>query len=243
MAIVPLVKITLYGPAAEKDTVLDGLQTLGCMHLNDLRPDTAVSLEQDPAYPDARQALQYLKDSPVRRRALLRQEKFDVDAVVKETIEVRDRSRALAEERAQLLKWISDLEPWGDFELPQWAREGALRFWFYAIPHHQLAKLQAVTDPWRVAARDHRFVYVVAIASQHPANTPVPPMSFEPRSLAKLRARLEQVEIDLEELDYRRIGLTRHTRALSGLLDEADDRAARRKAAAGRRWSLPSIAS
>ena len=30
MAIVPLVKVTLCGPAAEKDAVLDGLQMLGC---------------------------------------------------------------------------------------------------------------------------------------------------------------------------------------------------------------------
>ena len=232
MAIVPLMKITLYGPTAEKDAVLDGLQNLGCMHLNDLRASNAAPPVQDPTYPDARQAWQYLKDSPVRRRSMLRQEKLDVDAVVKETIEVRDRSRALGEEREQLLKWIAELEPWGDFELPQWAREGALRFWFYAIPQHQLSHLQAVTVPWRVTARDHRFVYVVAIAKDPPADTPVPPMSFEPRSLAKLRARLEQVENDLEELDYRRIGLTRHTRALRGLLNEADDRAARRKAAA-----------
>ena len=37
MSIVPLVKVTLYGPSAEKDAVLDGLQRLGCLHLNDLR--------------------------------------------------------------------------------------------------------------------------------------------------------------------------------------------------------------
>jgi hypothetical protein len=41
--------------------------------------------------------------------------------VVREVLEVRDRSRALAEEREQLQKWIGDLEPWGDFELPDWA--------------------------------------------------------------------------------------------------------------------------
>ena len=36
MSIVPLVKTTLYGPSAEKNSVLDGLQKLGCLHLNDL---------------------------------------------------------------------------------------------------------------------------------------------------------------------------------------------------------------
>ena len=35
MSIVPLSKVTLYGPAAEKNAVLEGLQSLGCLHLND----------------------------------------------------------------------------------------------------------------------------------------------------------------------------------------------------------------
>jgi V/A-type H+-transporting ATPase subunit I len=60
---------------------------------------------------------------------------------------------------------------------------------------------------------------------------PVPPVALEPRSLAKLRRRLGQVERDLEALDYRRIGLTLHTNGLRDTLDEADDRAARQQAA------------
>ena len=138
MSIVPLIKVTLYGPAAEKDAVLDGLQSLGCLHLNDLRPGAAEAVDLEPSYPDARQALQYLRDSPVRRRTPRHRENVDVEAVVKEVLDVRDRSRSLAEEREQLRKWIADLEPWGDFELPEWAQEGALRFWFYMVPHHQM---------------------------------------------------------------------------------------------------------
>jgi V/A-type H+/Na+-transporting ATPase subunit I len=40
MSIVPLVKVTLYGTVSEKESVLESLQTLGCVHLNDLRPAT-----------------------------------------------------------------------------------------------------------------------------------------------------------------------------------------------------------
>ena len=36
MAIVPVAKVTLYGSASQKVTVLEGLQALGCMHLLDL---------------------------------------------------------------------------------------------------------------------------------------------------------------------------------------------------------------
>ena len=231
MSIVPLVKVTLYGPAADKDAVLDGLQGLGCLHLNDLHRGDAAAVDLTPRRSDAREALQYLHDSPVHRRALRHGEKVDYEAVVREVLEVRDRSRALAEEREQLRKWIADLEPWGDFELPDWAQEGDLRFWFYIVPLYQMERMAAVDLPWRVVARDHRFAYVVVMASDQPTGMPVPPVPLEPRSLSKLRQRLEQVERDLEELDYRRIGLTLYTDVLRETLDEADDRAARQKAA------------
>ena len=116
MSIVPLLKVTLYGPAADKDAVLDGLQGLGCLHLNDLHRGEAAAVAPTPRRSEARQALQYLYDSPVRRRALRPKEKVDDEAIGREVLEVRDRSRALAEEREQMRKWITDLKPWGDFE-------------------------------------------------------------------------------------------------------------------------------
>jgi V/A-type H+-transporting ATPase subunit I len=231
MSIVPLVKVTLYGPTSDKDAVLDGLQRLGCLHLNDLHRGDAEAVDLTPHRSDAREALQYLHDSPVRRRALRPREKVECEAVVQEVLEVRDRSRALAEEREQLRKWITDLEPWGDFELPEWAREGDLRFWFYIVPLYQMQRMAAVDLPWKVVARDHRFAYVVVVARDRPTGMPVPPVDLEPRRLSQLRQRLEQVERDLEELDYRRIGLTLYTDVLRETLDEADDRAARQQAA------------
>jgi V/A-type H+-transporting ATPase subunit I len=231
MSIVPLLKVTLYGPAADKDAVLDGLQRLGCLHLNDLHRGEAAATDLTPRRSDAREAWQYLHDSPVHRRALRHGEKVDGEAVVREVLEVRDRSRALAEERDQLRKWIVDLEPWGDFALPEWAQEGDLRFWFYIVPLHQRKRMSAVTLPWRVVARDHRFAYVVVMASDQPIGMPVPPVELQLRPLSELRQRLEQVERDLEALDYRRIGLTLYTDVLTETLDEADDRAARQQAA------------
>jgi V/A-type H+-transporting ATPase subunit I len=233
MSIVPLSKVTLYGPAAEKEAVLDGLQNLGCLHLNNLRPGSGEAADLEPSYPDARQALQYLRDSPVRRRTPRHMENFDVEAVVKEVLEVRDRSRSLAEEREQLRKWIADLGPWGDFELPEWAKESPLRFWFYMVPHHQMRHLEAISLPWSVVGRDHRFAYVVVIAADQPAGMPVPPVPLEPRSISKMRGRLEQVERELEALDYRRMGLTHYRDMIRATLDEADDRAARHRAAVG----------
>jgi V/A-type H+-transporting ATPase subunit I len=229
MAIVALDKVTLYGPAAEKDAVIEGLQRLGCLHLVDLRPGASQSGEVATSDVGARAALQYLEDSPVRRRPE-RRAGLDLPAVAKEALEIRDRSRALDEERGQLRRWIAELEPWGDFEVPAWGREGALRLWFYAVPLHQLDRLKDVVAPWRVAARDHRFAYVVVVAAEPPGEMPVAPVSLPPQRLSSLRARIDEVERELGDLDYRRIGLTLHREALADSLDEADDRAARDRA-------------
>jgi V/A-type H+-transporting ATPase subunit I len=231
MSIVPLVKVTFYGPAADKDAVLDGLQQLGCLHLNDLHRGEAAAVDLSHRRSEARDALQYLHDSPVHRRAMRHAEAVDYEAIVRQVIEVRDRSRALTEERAQLHKWIADLEPWGDFELPDWAQEGDLRLWFYIVPHYQMERMSAVQQPWSVVARDHRFAYVVVVASDQPTGLPVPPVELERRPLSQLRQRLDQVERDLEALDFQRIGLTIYTDMLRDILDEAEDRAARQQAA------------
>ena len=219
-------------PGGEEDAVLDGGKSrlraseqpaAGCCH---------EGVDSSPSYPDARQALQYLQDSPVRRRTVRHEEKLDIEALVKEVLDIRDRTRALAESARSCAKWIADLGPWGNFELPpEWANQGALRFWFYMVPHHQTRRLDAITLPWSVVARDHRFAYVVVVSADQPTGMPAPVVPLEPRSVSQMRGRLEQVERELEELDYRRIGLTFHRDTLREHLDEADDRAARERAA------------
>src|SRR5512132_3108787 len=140
MAIVPLVKVTLYGSSADKDAVLDGLQQLGCVHLNDLGSGGAAARDDGAA---ARAALQYLEDSPVRRPPARPAARVDLQALVRDVLDERDRTHALVEEREQLRKAIADVEPWGDFTLPDWGREGRLRFWFYVVPLHQVTSLPA----------------------------------------------------------------------------------------------------
>ena len=56
MSIVPLTKVTIYGPSGEKDAVLDGLQRLGCLHLNDLRSGAATTAHITAPDADARAA-------------------------------------------------------------------------------------------------------------------------------------------------------------------------------------------
>ena len=202
---------------------------LGCLHLNDLN---LVATRDAPPREgiEAREALQYLEDSPVLRQPAGPRPPADFAALVKETLQIRDRSHELDEERERLRARTAELEPWGNFVLPEWAREGALRFWFYLVPLRRLEKLAAIDLPWRVINRDHRFAYVVVCAAEAPSGIPGAQVALDPRPLSTVRANLTQVERELEELEYRRIGLTLHVSALRAALDEADDRAARDQA-------------
>src|SRR5262249_21693867 len=162
--------------------VLDGLQSLGCLHLNDLHRGDAAAVDLTARRSEAREALRYLHDSPVHRRALRHWEEVDYEAIRRGVLDVGERSRALGEDSDRLHKLIVDLEPWGNFELPAWAREGELRFWFYIVPPYQMERMTAVDLPWGVVGRDHRIAYVVVVASDQPTGLPVPPVEIEPRS-------------------------------------------------------------
>jgi len=230
MAIVELEKLTVYGASWQRPAVLEGLQRLGCMHLislqeGDFQPPQLVAKE-------AREALKYLESCPDQRLPAASSAKFDLDEVVRETLEIRERRDELNIERDQLLSAIEKLEPWGDFSLPEKRENGAQEFWFYVIPRHLVDELPDDLI-WSQVAEDNRSAYVVVLAAEPPADLQFRPVELDRRPLSVLRSRLEGVEEELEETHWRRTALTRWRDILQADLDEADDKAAQSAAAAG----------
>ena len=62
---------------------------------------------------------------------------------------------------------------------------------------------------WQAVARDERFDYVVVVQPDEPQGMPVAPTELDSRSLSQLTRRLEEVELELESLHWRRVELTR----------------------------------
>jgi V/A-type H+-transporting ATPase subunit I len=230
MAIVQLDQTTFLGSARDKDAVLSGLQDLGCVHLVNLRTGEVTSDYEPALSEEARSALRYLRGAPIRRRRIGDPSGFDLDAVVRDTLAVKENERLLSEEREQLVKHLRALEPWGDFRPPEWLAEKGLRFWFYAVPHHLLDRLPP-GEVWHEANRDHRFVYVVALGDREPPGMPVRPTPVEAACLSDLRARLDRIDYELEELTFQRARLSAWRHLLQRALAEADDHAARTRAA------------
>jgi V/A-type H+-transporting ATPase subunit I len=233
MSIVALAKVNLCGLAADKQRALEGLQELGCVHLRSLRdaprePEKAAPERPESAY----KALRYLLETSERRHQVNEDASFDLDAVVNKVVVNQRRTRALADRRDFLETRLADLEPWGDFRLPQEASLGGYRLWFYIVPSHRLRLLPKDGPAWHIVHQDPRQAHVVVIARDEPPREamPVPRIHTGKIPRGELRQELDAVQLQLEDLAAERASLTRWIHLISHNLAHAENQAALRHA-------------
>lgn len=222
MSIVPLAKATVYGPTDAKESVLAGLQELGCLHIISLSPDTTV---QTPGpSPEARKALQFLQRCPRQRRQVRDPARFDAAVVEQQALALRGRLRELEDEADQLRARVEELRPWGDFHLPPLTALGGNRLWFYLVPHRELGRVAACGLPFEVVSRDPQIAYVVVLSPEEPQGMPVERTRAGRVPLSAVRQRLEEVALELEDLQGEREALTRWGLLLARNLSHLEDR-------------------
>ncbi len=237
MAIVPLEKVTLYGAETQKSAVLEHLQELGCIHLIHLgSPPRESAAAEGPA--ELQAALTYLRLCPEKRQPV-RREPFHLQLVVDEILEVKRQAEDTGDERDLLQKAIRDLQPWGEFRLPEHRLDG-VEFWFYVLPIDQFSLFAAAAGrpahadvsglAWHEVNRDHQNVYLVVLSAAQPTGLPGKQVELDRRPLSELRRRWGEVEDQLEELHHRRVGLTRWYQRLLQAFNGAADAAAVRLA-------------
>ena len=230
MPIVPLDKLTVYGPNHCKHAVLDGLQQLGCMHLIHLpdgRPQQPKLVSRE-----AREALRYLDTCPIQRRQARPSEQYDRDELIGDVLKARHRREELGAELDLLQKAVERLTPWGDFSLLPPEETGGEQFWFYVLPLRSLPELPDDVT-WHVAGRDNQSAYIVVLSVEMPTGMPAQPVELDQRPLSQLQKRIESIEEEFEELHWQRVMMTRWRRLLQNDLDAADDKAAQAAAAKG----------
>lgn len=231
MSIVKMHKVTFIGMTADRDHLLADLQKIGCVQIiplatgNSAIPDTAATA-------GAREALKFLHTFPRRRRQVLNKEQFDAVEVERRTLEVRNRLHNLKEERDFLIKRIQDMLPWGDFKLPPLEEMGNLRLWFYVVPHKDMPKIRTSAPVWEIIRRDGRFCYVIVVNEEEPSAMPVPRVHLGYKTRHQLEARLDDVELAIEDAHAERAYLTRWHDLFSRDLNFLEDRAVRQSTAA-----------
>lgn len=226
-AIAPMTKVTLCGLAAEKRDVLEALQALGAAHLEPLREPGPL---EEPRTGQARRAyaaLNYLRETPERRRQRTRAPGFDVLAFTDAVLANKERLRAIDDRRAFLAQRIVTLEPWGDFTFPPLDRVGGQRLWFYVLPVKHRRALAGLALPWQIVHQEPSRLFVLVIDPEEPPPDllPVARSRTGDRSLMALREELHELELAREEALAERVALTRDLQLLAANLAAAENRA------------------
>ena len=162
-----------------------------------------------------------------------REEGFDAAEVERRALEVRDRLLDLEDEADALRQRIADLAPWGEFTFPSLEDMAGLRFWFYIVPDKDIAAVEALGPRWQIVRREGGLNYLVVIADKEPEVMPVPREHLGSRSRGELEHRLEDAEIEIDDLMAERTNLSQWSMLFALRLDSLEDGEARERASEG----------
>lgn len=228
MSIVALERVMLIGRRADAPALLAELQTLGLMHLDVLGNGAAGDIDAR-----IRHAFRWLSRTRLQRHRQRAAEGFDAGALVARIEAIRRELKALEDERLALTRRIEDVRPWGNFAFADIAGHPELRFWFYEVHAGGLTAFEQSPLVWAEVARDAHRHFVVVIAAEEPADLRARRTHVGGRSLEHLEARLNAVEVAIDDLQAERAGLTRWLGHFEQAIDRLVDRSLHAQALAG----------
>ena len=228
MSILQLKKASLIGLTENKEQTLDSLQQLGLMHIIPLKEVSSrqVTEEEEEVNPELlKRSLQYLLTCPQKRRQVTRDKQFNLKKILHEVDKSHSERISLTEQRDFLEKRIKDLEPWGEFLLPDLSDLNNQRFWFYLVPNFKMKEVESTSLPWTVVHQGNRNSYLVVIAPEEPAANLMPVARTHTGyiPISQLRDRLEETEIALEAIEGQREALTRWIYLLQRSIASTED--------------------
>lgn len=229
--------MTLIGELKHRDRVILELQRLGCVHVLDLsdadrEPDGLGDLAID-----LKAAISYLERSPEKRPAPSNvpswqessQQREQVQRIAAEVLQIETQSRLLGAEQEAVRDAIEQTRPWGSFREPAADELGDQRLFFYRLTHrqtHAAKKLIQHLTAERICV-DRQHEYWLIIAPDPPADMPCEPETLDPRSLDELYTRLDEIDALREQLQVRRLALTRWLDQLRFHLSAVQDETSR----------------
>ncbi|WP_417516861.1 V-type ATP synthase subunit I [Marinobacter sp.] len=229
MSILRLKKASVIGLSQDKADTLKALQALGLLHVIPLRDVSSrrVKDTEDTSPELLKRSLQYLLSSPQKRRQVTREQQLDLGKVLHSVDHNRQYRIRLSEKRDFLDKRIKDLEPWGEFTLPDLADLNQERLWFYLVPNYKMQDVEQSHLPWIVVHRDNRHTYIVAIAEQEPQASIMPVQRTHTGyiPLSQLKEQLDDTIIELEAVEAEREALTRWIFLLQQSVASTEDKA------------------
>jgi V/A-type H+/Na+-transporting ATPase subunit I len=230
VSIVRLQRMALIGFASDKPRVLQELQEFGCIEIIARQHAHDGEGAGSPAA-DVREALKFLLECPERRRQFPEAGDFDAVALQHSALALQRKLLQLQDEVDGLQGQLALIRPWGDFEFPDPDELGGQRLWFYRVPHHRVGEFAQLAEPWELVRQDHAMCYIVVISPDEPEDTPLPRERIGARSRRQLEQRLQQAEVEIEEVQEQRAQLSHWCTLLARNLAMLEDQAGRAQAA------------
>ena len=223
MAILKLKKLTFCGLLAEKSHVLTELQAMGDLHLIRQRPERRA--KERGAGKQAEhviEALRFLNDCPNKRHQVKTAKNFNLEHTVEHVLKIKDKTRELTDRHDAIQKRIKELEPWGNFQLPESGLLAAQRFWFYIIPKRLMNKLHDCAYVWQTVYQNNLYCYVVVISETEPPEHALPVARTHTGSvpLAELDNQSAELALALEDLQAQRESYTRWITLITASFNE-----------------------
>jgi V/A-type H+-transporting ATPase subunit I len=230
MTIITLAKVTIFGMTDDKASILADLQQLGCLHLIPLQEQEPVEgFSASKPDQEARQALRYIMDVRQRRHQLKVDASFSLDGVVSQALANQARRREAEDRLLALQQRLGEIEPWGDFTLPDLRDLAGQRLWLYRVPHQKKKAFHAGLDslalPWQQLYESPRHLYYALISPEEPkeALLPVRRSHVGSESPRQVRQQLDEARVALEDIEAEHQALSRWIFLLSKHIDKADD--------------------
>ncbi|CCE23340.1 V-type ATP synthase subunit I [Methylotuvimicrobium alcaliphilum] len=227
MAIVKLKKITFCGMLSDKRRILEQVQALGGLHLIPLAEPPGQEFGAPKNTEGVVEALKYLNACANKRHQIKDATRFDLERITEEVLAIKAKVRELTDIYDALSKRIDEVEPWGDFQLPETAQLAGYRLWFYIIPKRMMKKLEDCDWVWQTVYQNNLYCYVVVVAESEPPENSMPVARTHTGSipLSTLKTQRSQVELTLEDLQAERESLTRWITLMTVHFSEALDQA------------------
>ncbi|MFC5050265.1 V-type ATP synthase subunit I [Rubritalea spongiae] len=213
--------LTIVGLKEEKQEVLDGLQTLGCLHLVSLsEKELAEALDVSD---ETREALQLLQNWHLKNTTPNPASQMSPKEIQERAHQTHSEIVQLQDELELLVERVGKLEPWGDFSFDSLENMGGLSLWFYLVPHHEVQKLEGAERVWQQVGKDSRHSYIVVVSAEEPMGVPGERQHLGGRSLAELRKREEEVRNSISELQLAGAELARELPVFQNHVHELQD--------------------
>ncbi len=227
MSIVPLKKITICGLAEEAEKVTASLQESGILHI--IQQTEKSDTEEDYSTATINEnikALMYLANCQNKLHMLKEAEDFNAEELIEEITGLRTARAELIEQQEVLEKEIKALSPWGNFEFVPKEEIEDHKFWFYIMPNYKVAQIPKKTI-YSIINQVSSESYVLVLSKDRPHNMPTKYIKLDRRSLGKLQAELENINEQIDDIDTKRIALTKYRHLLAENLNDVNNEAKR----------------